>query len=75
MYKDTNCADLDKNRIGESVTVAGWVSRRRDHGNLIFIDLRDRSGLVQVVFNPKISKSSHNLAENKTQRTKLIIKE
>ena len=63
MYKDTNCADLDKNRIGESVTVAGWVSRRRDHGNLIFIDLRDRSGLVQVVFNPKISKSSHNLAE------------
>ena len=63
MYKDTNCADLDKNRIGESVTVAGWVSRRRDHGNLIFIDLRDRSGLVQVVFNPKISKSSHNLSE------------
>ena len=63
MYKDTICADLDKNRIGESVTVAGWVSRRRDHGNLIFIDLRDRSGLVQVVFNPKISKSSHNLSE------------
>jgi aspartyl-tRNA synthetase len=48
--------------VGSEITVAGWVHRRRDHGNLIFIDLRDRSGLVQVVFNPEVADKAHDLA-------------
>lgn len=63
MYKDVNNGELRKGDVGKSITVAGWVSRRRDHGNLIFIDLRDRSGLLQVVFNPKISSSAHKNAQ------------
>ncbi|MCL0030745.1 aspartate--tRNA ligase [Dehalococcoidia bacterium] len=63
MYKDVNNGELRKGDVGISITVAGWVSRRRDHGNLIFIDLRDRSGLLQVVFNPKISSSAHKNAQ------------
>ena len=46
------CGTVTENLIGESVTLCGWVHRRRDHGGVIFIDLRDRSGLVQVVYDP-----------------------
>ncbi len=53
MLKDRNCGDLRASDAGNTVTLAGWVNRRRDHGGLIFIDLRDHSGLVQVVFNPQ----------------------
>jgi len=53
MLKDTNCADLRLADAGRTVRLAGWVHRRRDHGGLIFIDLRDSSGLVQLVFNPE----------------------
>ncbi len=64
MYKDTNCGALRASDIGKEVTVAGWVHRRRDHGNLIFLDLRDRSGLLQVVFNPEVSAVAHEMAED-----------
>lgn len=62
MLKSINCGELNKQQIGQKVKLAGWVDRRRDHGQLIFIDLRDRSGTVQVVFNPETSKACHEIA-------------
>ena len=63
MYKDTDCGEPRTSDIGGEITVAGWVHRRRDHGNLIFVDLRDRTGLLQVVFNPELAPDAHHLAE------------
>ncbi len=52
MLKSIYCGEVRKEHAGQSVSVAGWVNRRRDHGGLVFIDLRDSSGLVQIVFDP-----------------------
>jgi aspartyl-tRNA synthetase len=51
-YRDAWCGQILPDRVGQTARVAGWVHRRRDHGGLVFIDLRDRTGLVQLVFNP-----------------------
>jgi aspartyl-tRNA synthetase len=58
------CGALDATHVGASVTLMGWAHRRRDHGGLIFIDLRDRSGLVQCVLDPSRSGAAHTLAES-----------
>ena len=59
MLKSVGCGELRTVDTGKDVTLAGWVHRRRDHGGLIFIDLRDRSGIVQVVLNPRESPEAH----------------
>jgi aspartyl-tRNA synthetase len=62
MIRDIECGKVSEQDIGKDFSLAGWVFRRRDHGGLIFIDLRDRSGLVQVVFSPDVSADAHEWA-------------
>jgi len=62
LLKTHSCGELTKKDVGSQVTLAGWVDRRRDHGGLIFIDLRDKGGIIQVVFNPETSKDAHKKA-------------
>jgi len=59
MKKTHNCGELGLQNIGEEVILVGWVNRRRDHGKLIFIDLRDRAGISQIVFSPEADDIAH----------------
>ncbi|MCL0078031.1 aspartate--tRNA ligase, partial [Peptococcaceae bacterium] len=66
-----HCGELSTDNIGEKVVLTGWVQRRRDHGGLIFLDLRDRSGIVQVVFSPEESEDAFKVAE--TARSEWVL--
>src|SRR5262245_22518774 len=57
-----HCGEIRVGHEGARVTLTGWVHRRRDHGSLVFVDLRDRYGLTQVVFNAEKSPAAHDLA-------------
>ncbi|MCG6553713.1 MAG: OB-fold nucleic acid binding domain-containing protein, partial [Candidatus Magnetominusculus sp. LBB02] len=65
MYRDIGCGQIDVTHTGKEVTMSGWVFRARDHGGLIFCDLRDRTGVSQIVFSPdyggQVHKTAHQL--------------
>lgn len=63
LRRSHHCQELTAEAIGQEVVLMGWVQRRRDHGGVIFVDLRDREGLTQVVFNPAVSQEVHDKAQ------------
>ena len=64
LYRTHTCGELRASHAGQTITLSGWVHRRRDHGGVAFFDLRDRTGLVQITINPDLPKTSLDLIDN-----------
>ena len=64
LHRTHGCGTISEQEVGKEVVLCGWVERRRDHGGLIFLDLRDRSGVVQVVASPDHNVESFHKAED-----------
>ncbi|MDD5086863.1 MAG: OB-fold nucleic acid binding domain-containing protein, partial [Candidatus Nanoarchaeia archaeon] len=64
MTRTNTCGELTKKDVKKDVVLYGWTQSRRDHGGLIFIDLRDRHGLTQIVFDPSHNDKTHKMAEH-----------
>ncbi len=62
-FKRYRCSEISEKNLNQAIVLQGWVNRRRDHGNVIFIDLRDVSGMIQIVFDLEVDKKSHKIAE------------
>jgi aspartyl-tRNA synthetase len=74
MLKTHSCGELRTEHVGQEVALAGWVNRRRDHGGMVFVDLRDRSGVVQVVTNPDVAPEAHAAAQQARSEYVLQVK-
>ena len=74
LKRTNNCGELGKKDIGKEATLNGWVNSSRDHGGIIFVDLRDKYGLTQVVFDPEDSKKSHKEAETLRREDVIAVK-
>jgi len=72
--RTTYCGTVDKSAVGKEVILMGWVQSNRDHGGLIFIDLRDREGICQIVFNPEHNPETHKIAESIKDEWVLAVK-
>ena len=63
MKRTHYCGSVDVSHVGQTVTLMGWAATRRDLGGVVFIDLRDREGICQVVARPEVSKAAHDVAD------------
>ena len=71
-WRDLMCGDTRPEDVGRAVSLAGWAARRRDHGGLVFVDLRDRTGITQLVINPERAPAAAELA--KEIRNEFVLK-
>ncbi len=72
MHRSHTCGQLTAHHIGQTVTLSGWVANRRDHGGIIFIDIRDRYGITQLVFDPQTHAEAAKIIES--ARAEWVIK-